>query len=726
MTEREREFGLTDFIELLRRRKGVIIGSAIILAIFFTLIALASYPAYESKGSFMFTTQSGSVSMLSVFFTMSGGSTQIFSEIEILRSRSIAEAVIDDCDLKIKIEDFTHGGQISRAFKFVVSDRLRRGLRSLRIDEADFSDSSIDKPFFVIFTDNSGNYRVTGQSGELGTGTLGEPFKSDAISFTVTSMKGPAGTRFKLTPQTDFIALRKFQETLRVAPLGSATRTSLIQVSYRSSDPTLASDVVNSVIREYNKRDREWKSSQSEMQTEEIEERLNQAKEWLEQAEADLEAYKNLYGVISLPDEARLAVGELAQREAMKIDIDLRLNLTNQIYSSLASSLENDTFAVPPSLTADQVIQQLAGEHARLMMELENLLLDYTESHPTVIAKREAIRVVRRNILEALQATIDSLNDQKSQLNRVISGMTDDLYRIPGVERELIDLTRRRDMSDEAFRLLTRRLSEAELVKASIKLGNRIIDYAAPSARPVAPSIKRNLAFGFGLGLILGVFMGFLMEAFEMRIRRRDDLEAVCGMVPVIEVSGDERSISRAVGLIALASMHSENKIVSIVYPGPETGNYRNIIASTAYELANSLSPLILVDCTADTIHAGFFDTELSPGLSEIASGGSFEPSNISGGKIKIVPPGAEPSGAHSANPNVREWVVNLASDSGLTVLNLPNINAEIALRGWSAVTASTVLVVMRHRDSRNAVIRTIESLNEDNVRIHGAILLDE
>jgi uncharacterized protein involved in exopolysaccharide biosynthesis len=704
----------------------VILGSAFIFAFFLTLVALASYPLYESRGSFQVMQQASSMSLVSEFFSMGGGSAQIFSEIEIVRSRTIAEVVVDECDLRVKVEDYTYGGHLSRGVMFVLADRLKRGLRALRVDEVSFPPDSVDKPFFVRFTDDSGNFVVTGPGGELGSGHQGTPFVSDALSFTATLMKGPAGTRFKLTPRDAFMTLKSFQETLRVAALGSATRTSLIQVQYRATDPTLASDVVNAVINEYDRRDREWRSSQGEEQTREIETRLAEASTELQEAETELEAYKNEKGVFSLPDEARLAVSDLAQREGSKIDIDLRLSMTRQIYSSLASNIDNDNFSVPPSLTADTVIQQLTSDHARLMMELEDLLLDYTESHPAVIAKREAVRGVRQSILNALHATISSLSEQKGELDSVISGMTDRLYSIPGVEREVIDLTRRRDIADEAFRLLTRRLGESKLVEASFKLGNRIIDHAAPSARPVSPSIKRNLAFGLGLGLVFGVFTGFLLNVFELRIRQREDLETLLNGVPVAEIrEGRPEELHRAAGVLALASMHSGTNPISLLLPGPETDKARQYLEEIVSDLSSSLSPILLVDASTKTRKRSFFGADASPGISDIAAGKPVEPQSFLDGKIRVLPGGSEPRAANITSHIVRKRILDMREGTELMLFHTPDLVSEVALRGWATLAGDAVLVIVRDRDSRNSVTDAIEALGDDSVRIHGAILLD-
>ncbi len=726
MSEREREFNPTDLLRLLRRRLIFIVCCGIVIGAFMTLVALASYPVYEAKGLFQIATPGGGLSLVSEFFSLGGGTSHINSEVEIVRSRSIAESVIDRLDLNVRIEDVTYGGHISRATRFVLSDRLKRGLREFRITDVIFPAESIDKSFIVHFTDDSGNYRIVGPGGELGTGHQGDPFESEQITFTATLMRGRAGTKFRLTPRDSFITLQGFRETLRVSTLGGATRTNLIQVSFRSPHPTLASDVINAVMDEYEQKDLEWKSWQGEEQTKELEARLAETRVELEVTANELVAYKNQYGVIQLDNEASLAITDLSRREAERIDVNLRLSLFQQMYTSLARDLDSDNFAVPPSLTSDSVIQQLATDHARLNIDLQDLLLDYTENHPSVIAKRESVRSVRESIMEALQATIDGLRDQQGDLGSVIAQMETRLYSIPGVERELIELQRNREIADETYRLLTRRLGEAQLVEATFSIGNRVIDYAVPPTRPVAPSIKRNLAMGGILGLVFGAFTAFLLEIGDRRIRRREDLESLLNGTQISVVTRDDPDeISRAASVLALASMHSANNSIALLAPGPSTAKSRKLLEAIIEEVSGSLSPVLLIDASADPDDKSFFGADAHPGISEIADGGNVEPQNRLEGRIKVLPAGHNPRSAHITNHHVRRRITELQKTAAFTLIYAPSLQTEPAVRGWAAKAGNSILVVIRNSDLRSEISNALTALNEDNIPLLGALLLE-
>ena len=721
MSEKEREFNLNDFFRLLRNRAAIVIGFTIIIGVFLSFVALAAYPVYEANGTIQITAEQGGLGVVGEFFTLGGGSSQINSEVEIIRSRSIALDVIDELDLNLSVEDATYGGSITRAVMFVFGDRLKRQLRMLRVDEVEFPPTSIDKTYTLTFTDDSGNFRVSGPEGDLGTGHQGEPFVSDELTFTAMVMKGPGGTKFRLTPRSAHETLRTFRQRLEAAPLGGATRTNLITITYRDSESTLAADVVNEVISEYDRRDIQWRTNMGRTQTEQLESRLADALTDLQDAEDALEAYKNEFGVVNLPDEARLLVSDLADREAERVDVDLRLSLLRNIHTSLAASMDSDTFAVPPSLTSDSVIQNLAAEHSRHMAELESLLIDYTESHPAVIAKRETIRQVRENILEALGATISGLVEQRMDLGEVIGELESRLYAVPGAERDLLELTRNLDVADEAYRLLLRRLEEAKLVEASFLVGNRIIDEAVPPDRPVSPSIKRNLAMGLGLGLVLGILIAFLVEISDLRLRRPEQLADLLGTKPLAVVDrGDDQEIVRASSVLALAMMKAEKPSLALACTGIETPRMRASLERVISSLSAGVGQILLVDTSGS--ETGFFGTATSPGISDIGRGADVIPHRVDGEGILVLPAGEMPSTTNAADPRIRERIAAMQNEVSLTLFYLGSIVREPALRGWTGMTSGAVLLAQMNRDHQSEIVAIYEALVEDEVSVLAGI----
>lgn len=726
MTQREKDFTLPDFFRLLKLRWKVVLACGILLGAFLAFAALVMEPTYEANASVQIPSATGGLGAVGDVLSLGGGG-MVSSEVEIVRSRSIMDAVIDELSLNVDIRDATYGNAVSEAIMFVFGDRLRRGLRSLRVNEVEFPQTSTDKKFYVTFTDDTGGFRVRGPSGDLGTGRQGAHFTSESLSFAATAVKGRAGTRFLIIPKSHYRTVLRYRERMKASIAGgSATRSNIILVSYEANDAGLASDVAEAIVNEYVRRDTEWKSSMGQARTAPIEAQIAQTLSDLGAAESALEQYKNQYGVVSLPDEARLAVSVLSDREAEKVDLELRLSMLQDIQRQLAASINSDSFAVPPSLTQDSLIQQLATDHARLIVELQDLLLDYTESHPSVIAKREEIIGVRQNILNAISATTRSLSEQRANLEGVIGDLTGRLYDIPGVERNLVDLTRKRDVADATYRLLLQRLSEARLAASAYTVGNRIVDHAVPPDQPVSPSIKRNLEVGFGLGVVLGVFLVFLLEILDPRLRRPDQIEVFLHGSPLASIrKGADDEISRAASTLALALVRSSKPSIALICPGDGSENLRNVLENVVFEVSRGVQPLLLVQPMAYDAREVFFEADPSQGLSEIAKGLAVEPQPVEGGQVLMLPPGAKPSSACVTNNRVRDRIAELQGTVKATLFYLDRYAADPALRGWTTMTGGAVLVLRRNHELQKDILSACEALESDKVPILAALLID-
>ncbi len=722
---------MTDFFRLLKHRFPVIAACAIILAVLMAIAALASPPTYEARGILQISSEVGGFGFVGEYFNLAGSNQQVNTEIEIIRSRSISEVVIDELDLRLEIDDVTWPNPIIRAIHYIFTDKLTRSVRTLRLDDVEFTTRSIDRDFILTYTDDSGNYRITGPDGsDLGTGRQGDLFTSDDLTLRVTAMTGSRGAKFRLTPHKAWGILKSFREDLRVIPLGGANRTNLIQISWRSGNATLTSDVVNSLIAEYERRNTDWKTSTGSMQTRELEARLAETTIQLNNTENALADYKNQFGVIILPEEARLAVNEVSAREAEKVDINLKLSLLQSIHSNLASELHGENFLIPPALTSDPLIQQLAADHARLTVDIQNLLLDYTELHPSVIAKMESLQSVRQNILDTLSATVSGYIRQRNDIDEVIRTLDERLYSIPDVERDVLSLMRNVEVAEEANRLLFRRLEEARLVETTLEIGNRIIDYAVPPVEPIAPSVKRNLIMGFGLGLVFGVFLIFLIEVFDPRLRRPEQIAGYMDGSPVCSLpKGTREEIATAASTLALAVIKCESlkrtPSFSLLRPGPESGTVREQLERVISVLSTGINSILLVDTSAPDGESGFYKTPTSPGISELSQKKEINLHSVKGGKIDILPAGESPSSAHVTNSDVVDFIKENRDNSDLALYFVSNFACDPALRGWTGMSDGVVLILHRNRDTLTDIFTTLEALEADKTPILATIIFD-
>lgn len=85
-----------------------------------------------------------------------------------------------------------------------------------------------------------------------------------------------------------------------------------------------------------------------------------------------------------------------------------------------------------------------------------------------------------------------------------------------------------------------------DTVKDVMNIENvRVIDKAQVPTKPVSPRVKLNIAIGFVLGVMLSIFIVFLIEYLDTSIKTPEELESflglsVIGAIPLVENIDDD------------------------------------------------------------------------------------------------------------------------------------------------------------------------------------------
>ena len=77
------------------------------------------------------------------------------------------------------------------------------------------------------------------------------------------------------------------------------------------------------------------------------------------------------------------------------------------------------------------------------------------------------------------------------------------------------------------YMILSQRLRDLQILKATATGNFRVLMPATVPASPIAPQPLRSAILGFGVGLFAGIGLAFLLEQFDTRLRRTEDVAAM-------------------------------------------------------------------------------------------------------------------------------------------------------------------------------------------------------
>lgn len=416
----------------------------------------------------------------------------------------------------------------------------------------------------LVFTKKSGASSLADISqsmGELGGLTnLSNPVDTESEIIRSYPIVIKTITTLNLTnDQGKQISLENFLTKLKLKTIRG---TDVIQLSYRSTNPQEAADVVNSLMKYYLESNIRTNRTEARSAREFLDKQLPEVEKRVTKAEMTLRRFKENNRVVALDVEARTGLeslgkldeaitrsqGELAAAYTRSVALQYKMKATTQEAVDLSA------------LSQSPGVQQVLTEYQKTQYDLAKARTLYTSDNPKVvnlvIQEASLKDLLEKRVAQTIGSS-KSLPQQNLQVGELKQALTQDLVKSEverlaltnqiGELRKVFIINRRR--LDSLPRLeqqqlqLQRQLSVAQLtyqeflkqfqlvaVLENQNVGNsRIISQALVPERPVSPKIPLNLALGGFLGILLGAGTALLLESMNQSLKNVEEANRLLG-----------------------------------------------------------------------------------------------------------------------------------------------------------------------------------------------------
>ena len=352
----------------------------------------------------------------------------------------------------------------------------------------------------------------------------------------------------------------------------------IIDVAFKSTNPTEAQAVVNAVMDSYQDESLKYARAEVTSVREFLEKQLDVTSKKLAISEEDLRAYKIANEVFALSEETKEMITNMVEFEAQLSSAQTELQIVEKKLNYLKGELKKIDEALGEEMesisspVSEQLRQKLIENESKLaiLMTKEG----YTENHPQLISLQNEIDNIKRQmkseidkILEVNKYSFNPLDRRQKLFTEIISTevnfqtatakvagletVVEDysvrMSGLPDAELELARLERSKAINEEVYSMLVQRYEEAKISEEG-KLSNiRIINRANLPESPVSPKVKMNILIGLLLGLGLGIGAAFLLESLNTKINNLSDVERyvklpILGTIPDIPL--DEKHLA--------------------------------------------------------------------------------------------------------------------------------------------------------------------------------------
>jgi tyrosine-protein kinase Etk/Wzc len=627
------------------------------------------------------------------------------AQMEILRSRSLIGAVVDQLKLDI----------VATPRRFPVIGRAiarhhsgpdpapapaRLGLAAygwggerIRVERLDVPPALLNKPFTLVagdggsyeLRDAEGRHVATGQVGKAAQGTIG----GNRVELYVSDLVARPGTEFTLVRRNHLRVIEQLQGELGITERGR--HTGVLVVALDDPDPLRAAATLDGIASTYVRQNVERKSEVAAKTLEFLQSQLPQLKANVDASEAALQSYQVKAGSVDLSREAQ---------------------------TMLARSVE-----------IEKAISEAELQRADLGQR-------FTGNHPALLSLREKI---------------DKLRAERANINARMKSL-------PGTELDSARLARDVKVSSELYNLLLNKSQQLK-VERSGTIGNvRLLDRASVPDRPVRPVTSLVLFISVVLGLGGGVALAFTRKSLYSGL---DDAEAVeqftgVAVYATIPRSARESTLNRATrrrGAQALlaaldpsdpaieairslrtglqfALLEAPNNVIMVTGPTVDVGK-SFVTVNLACVLAAAGRRVLVIDgdLRRGRVHR-LFRAGRTPGLSDVLAGSvtvadAIQASRIDG--LHWLATGRLPPNPSEllASERFKRVVADLSSRYDLLLIDTAPILpvTDAAITGQLAGT--TLLVLRAGAHPAREIVASVKRLAQNGVTVQGAVFND-
>lgn len=456
-----------------------------------------------------------------------GMKSNVDNEVEILKTKFLAEKVVKGLDLNICYYYF---------WKFKNVQVAKSPFIFKILDENNFKYGT---SFDIILIDDQ-SFEISGKNNETNEpfqfkGHYGRAYKINEIgNIELVKEKDfyfEPDSKYKVTVKSINEAVTNLQNDMAIYVTNSLVTT--IDIYLNHNIPRLAETILNKFIQEYIHQNIIDKNLIADSTIVFIENRLLKVSEELGDVEGSIQKFKQVNNLADIPEQSKLLVSNTSNYTKELVNLETQIRILDELEIHLKDKSKN-TRAIPHSaISTDAGFNRLVETFNGMLLEKDKLLLTSTESNPYIENLEERIISLKSSMLSSLLNNKRSMVISKEELQKKINDLTKELHKVPAHERAYLGMYRQQSLKQELYLYLLQKREEIALSKTSNISNAKIIDPPSASPDPYSPNKLVILLAGLFAGLIFPLGIIYLQEFMNDKIQSKEDIQKELA-IPVI------------------------------------------------------------------------------------------------------------------------------------------------------------------------------------------------
>lgn len=366
-------------------------------------------------------------------------------------------------------------------------------------------------------------------------------------------------------------------------------RSMIIGVTFMSRDRNLSQDVVNTYMDEFIRWKMNQKLKSSELAKSFLMKQIDRAKINLEHAEEQLNRFAEKMGIVSLDSKLNGIYRQLEELNGSLAEAESDFIRKKSVYEQ---AVKEDPANLPQVLS-NESIGRLKTEYAELLSKYEELSTTFQDAYPSVKALKSKMQSIKKRIRAEEHKVFLSISNEYQAAYKRLQTLKDLVVRQKQLALDLNQratqykiMAREVETNKSIYQSLLERAKEIESMVGVSASNIHIVDRAELPILPYKPKVMLNLLLAIVIGLMGGVGSAFVIEYFTDTISNPDEISdrfqiPILGVIPIATTNGDVLEMAVARNPRAAFSEAMRTTKVSIQLSGTES-RAKSILISSA------------------------------------------------------------------------------------------------------------------------------------------------
>lgn len=596
---------------------------------------------------------------------------------------------------------------------------------------------------------------------------------------------------FELTPNMKLAFINALQNSLEFS---SSRNNDMVRIVGYSNSPDEAALIINTLIDVYIDFDLKWISGEISNLTQFLNQQIEEKEDELKIAENNLKLFQEKERILGGDEKYNLLMNSLLTTESEYYKITAEKNILNKrkIYiqnlltdeekklsENISSSINNRFYTLKKEIAQKEAelittITQHGEEHAivkTIEAKLNNLINKLEKETRTIIDQGISVSdplIYRQSLIDSIinisarSAMLDTkLNEYKKLVNRYELDLSDVPHKILNFTR----LKRNFNIKDQTYSLMRQKLEESHINSASLVSRIRVVDSAEPNYDRIKPNKKRSIFMGLIFGMFFSSIVIIVIDFFNSTVKSIEEIETlgltILGIIPRMgnrkkknkkianyNKDGDAEKIERRLithedprspiseafrslrtSISYDVSNQEDGKFILVSSPGPGEGKTTTIV-NLAITFANLGKKTVLVDTDLrKPVTHKVFHVEREPGISKYLAGKEKKYSNILKktdiNNLSIITCGVIPPNPSEilASTKMQNLINELKEDFDIILFDAPPILAVTDALIMMQYLDNFILVIRPNQTEKGALKRALNQLNLANAPFSGVVM---